>query len=131
MGKHERHVRAQALSRARDPEGLLVYGAAGVSDKLIKKRFEDLMMFVKKQENLVPFHSGSDNKHGGKGELPFAVEDLYEILPPCHNYCKKLTMDRENSGICPKRRQISILRKERVFSLYNIKSKPSSLNVHN
>jgi hypothetical protein len=62
---------AQALSRARDPEGLLVYGIAGVSDKSMKKRFEDLMMFVKKEENLVPFRSGSDNEPGAgeEGEL--------------------------------------------------------------
>jgi hypothetical protein len=84
---------AQALSRARDPEGLLVYGAAGVSDKSIKKRFEDLMMFVKKEENLVPFRSGSDNEPGAgeQGELASALEDLYEIY-------SSVVSDREAAG---------------------------------
>ena len=79
---------AQALSTVRDPEGLLVYGTAGVSDKSIKKRFEDLMTFVKKQENLVPFRSGTDNEPSGEGELVSALEGLYEI------YCDVVS-DRE------------------------------------
>jgi hypothetical protein len=83
---------SQALSRARDP-GLLVYGVAGVSDKSIKKRFEDLMMFVKKEENLVPFRSGSDNEPGAGevGELASALEDLYEIY-------SSVVSDREAAG---------------------------------
>ena len=37
------------------------------------------MAFVKKQENVIPFRSGSDNEPGGKGELASALEDLFEI----------------------------------------------------
>jgi hypothetical protein len=81
---------AQALSRARDPESLLVYGAAGASNKSIKKRFEDLMMFVKKEENLVPFRSGSNNDPGAgeQGELASAFKDLYEIYSSVVSDCE-------------------------------------------
>lgn len=53
------------------------------------------MMFVKKEENLVPFCSGSDNEPGGASEggesLASALEDLYEIY-------SDIVSDREAAG---------------------------------
>jgi hypothetical protein len=48
------------------------------------------MMFVKKEENLVPFCSRSNNKPGAgkQGELASALEDLYEIYSSVVSDCE-------------------------------------------
>ena len=69
---------ARSLSLARDPDGMLVFGKFGVSDKAIKRRFDDLMTFMKNHQNNVPFQSGCDDEPE-RTELQGALEDLYEI----------------------------------------------------
>ena len=51
------------------------------------------MTFVKKEENVVPFRSGSDNEPGAgkQSELASALEDLYEIY-------SSVVSDREAAG---------------------------------
>ena len=59
----------------------MVYGpAAGVREKSIKNRFDDLMAFVRERQNLVPFRSGCDNEPASEGELASALDGLYEII---------------------------------------------------
>jgi hypothetical protein len=70
------------LSLVQDPDGKLVYGTIGISDKGAKKRFEDLMDYVKKEQNDVPFQSGCDDQ-APSTDLENALDDLYEI------YCEK------------------------------------------
>jgi hypothetical protein len=51
----------------------------GVSDKAIKRRFDDLMAsFVKAKDASIPFQSGCDDQPG-PNSLVSALEDLYEI----------------------------------------------------
>ena len=69
---------ARSLSLAKDPDGMLVFGKFGVSDKAIKKRFDDLMAFMKNHQDNVPFQSGCDDEPE-RTELQGALEDLYEI----------------------------------------------------
>ena len=69
---------AERLSQAQDPDGNLVYGSHGVSDKGIKKRFDDLMAFVKGNDASIPFQSGCDDQPG-PNNLVSALEDLYEV----------------------------------------------------
>jgi hypothetical protein len=69
---------ASTLSVAQDPDGNLVYGATGISDKGAKKRFEDLMEYVKKEQNNVPFRSGCDDQ-APSTELETGLDDLYEL----------------------------------------------------
>ena len=71
---------ARALSKTKDPDGFLVYGTAGVSEKSIKNRFDDLMAFMRERQNLVPFRSGCDNEPASEGELASALDYLYEIV---------------------------------------------------
>jgi hypothetical protein len=72
---------ANALNKTQDPNGKLVYGRGqGFSDKTLKKRFDELMAFVKKADGLVPFQSGMDDQSGGPGQLQRGLEDLYEQL---------------------------------------------------
>jgi hypothetical protein len=73
-----RRACARSLSLAQDPDGNLAFGKVGVSDKAIKKRFDDMMAFVKKHQDNVPFQSGCDNQLD-HGELVGALDDLYEI----------------------------------------------------
>ena len=67
---------AEHASKAQDPEGNLVFGSQGVSDKAIKKRFDELMAFVKGNDDRVPFQSGCDDQPG-PNSLVSALEDLY------------------------------------------------------
>jgi hypothetical protein len=70
---------AEYVSQAQDPEGNLVFGSQGVSDKqAIKRRFDDLMAFVKANDASIPFQSGCDDQPG-PNNLVSALEDLYEI----------------------------------------------------
>ena len=71
-----------ALSGAEDPDGNLVYGIIGIRDKAAKKRFEDLMEYVKKAQDDVPFQSGCDDQ-APSTELEAGLDDLYEL------YCEK------------------------------------------
>ncbi len=71
-----------ALSGAEDPDGNQVYGTIGISDKAAKKRFEDLMEYVKKAQDDVPFQSGCDDQ-APSTELEAGLDDLYEL------YCEK------------------------------------------
>ena len=52
------------------------------------------------------------------------------VLPPSQNSCPKSQMNRENSGICPKRHRLRILLNESYLSMYNTKYRRHSLNVH-
>ena len=70
---------ANALNKTEDPDGKLVYGRGqGLSDKTLKKRFDELMAYVKKADGLVPFQSGMDDQ-SGPGQLQNGLEDLYEL----------------------------------------------------
>jgi hypothetical protein len=69
---------ASVLSSAVDPDGNLVYGILGINEKGAKKRFEDLMAYVKKKEGEVPFQSGCDDL-APSTELESGLESLYEI----------------------------------------------------
>ena len=69
---------AFGLSLAVDPDGRLVYGPTGISDKAAKKRFEELMANVKKHQSEVPFQSGCDDQPPST-ELESGLKDLYEI----------------------------------------------------
>ena len=71
-----------ALSGAEDPDGNLVYGIIGIRDKAAKKRFEDLMEYVKKAQDNVPFQSGCDDQ-APSTELEAGLDNLYEL------YCEK------------------------------------------
>ncbi len=80
---------AQALSRARDPEGLLVFGAAGVSDKSIKTLWRPYNV-RQERSRFGPISFWSDNKPGAgkQGELASALEDLYETYSSVMSDCK-------------------------------------------
>jgi hypothetical protein len=69
---------AEDVNKAQDPEGNLVFGSQGVSDKAIKKRFDELMAFVKANDDSIPFQSGCDDEPG-PNNLGTAMEDLYEV----------------------------------------------------
>ena len=69
---------ADSLSNCKDPDGKLVYGAHGIGKKVAKKRFQELMVFMKGYNNHVPFESGTDDAEEGT-ELMAGLEDLLEI----------------------------------------------------
>ena len=81
---------ASGLSLAEDPNGHLVYGQIGISDKAAKKRFEELMAYVKKQQSDIPFQSGCDDQ-APSTELECGLDDLYEI------YTEKLSSTKVSS----------------------------------
>ena len=67
------------LSKAENPDGKLVFGVQGIGENAAKKRFEELMMFIKKNVSHVPFESVSD--HADKcNELLAGLEDLLDIV---------------------------------------------------
>ena len=70
-------VLAASLSNCKDPDGKLVYGAQGISEMAAKKRFEELMVFMKGFIGHIPFESGTDDAEGGT-ELVAGVEELFE-----------------------------------------------------
>jgi hypothetical protein len=87
---------AFGLSLAVDPDGRLVYGPIGISDKSAKKRFKELMAYVKKHQSEVPYQSGGDDQPPST-ELESGLEDLYEI------YTKKLSSSKLQAQLLHKR----------------------------
>ncbi|KAI2506488.1 hypothetical protein MHU86_7898 [Fragilaria crotonensis] len=69
---------AFGLSLTEDPDGHLIYGQIGISDKAAKKRCEELMAYVKKRQSEVPFQTGCDDQAPATA-LEHALDDLYEI----------------------------------------------------
>ena len=75
---------AASLSNCNNPSGKLVYGIQGIGDKATKKRFEELIVFMKGFIGHVPFESGTDDAEGGT-ELVADLEDLFEIVSGLEN----------------------------------------------
>ena len=69
----------------------------------------------------------SSSQHTGTG----IVAKHCTILPPSENSFPKSQMNRENSGISPKRHRLRILLNESYLSMYSTKYGRHHLNVHN
>ena len=75
---------ADSLGNCKDPDGKLVYGVHGIGEKVAKKQFEELMVFMKGCINHVPFESGTDDAENGP-ELMADLGDLLEIVSGLEN----------------------------------------------
>ena len=72
------------LSKVEDPDGTLVFGVQGIGEKAAKKRFEELMVFVKGNVDHVLFESGR-NDADDCNELLVGLKDLLEIVSGLEN----------------------------------------------
>ena len=106
---------AESLSNCKDPDGKLVYGVHGIGKKAAKKRFEELMVFMKGYMNHVPFESGTDDSEEGT-ELVADLEDLLEIVSGLENE-KCATTSQTAARKCEDRATVEALRNASLGNL--------------
>ena len=106
---------ADSLSNCKDPDGKLVYGVHGIGEKAAKKRFEELMAFMKGCINHVPFESGTDDAAEGT-ELVAGLEDLLEIVSGLENE-KCVTTSQTAARKCEDRARAEALRNASLGNL--------------
>ena len=70
---------ADSLGNCKDPDGKLVYGVHGIGEKVTKKQFEELMVFMKGCINHIPFESGTGDAEDGT-ELMAGLEDRKSVV---------------------------------------------------
>ena len=99
---------AESLSNCKDPDGKLVCGVHGIGKKAAKKKFEELMVFMKGCINHVPFESGTDDAEEGT-ELVAGLEDLLEIVSGLENE-KCVTTSQTAARKCEDRTRAEALR---------------------
>ena len=106
---------AESLSNCKDPDGKLVYGVHGIGEKAGKKRFEELMVFMKGCMKHAQFESGTDDAEEGT-ELVAGLEDLLEIVSGVENE-KCVTTFQTAARKCEDRARAEALRNPSLGNL--------------
>ena len=73
-----------SFNNCKDPDGKLVYGVQGIGEKAAKKRFEELMVFMKGFMGHIPFESETYDVDAGT-EPVAGLEDMFEIVSGLEN----------------------------------------------
>ena len=106
---------AESLSNCKDPDGKLVYRVHGIGEKVAKKQFEELMVFMKGYNNHVPFESGTNDAEEGT-ELVAGLEDLLGIVSGLKNE-KCVTTSQTAARKCEDRARAEALRNASLGNL--------------
>ena len=91
-----KRVFAASFFNCKDSDGKLVYGVQGIVEKAAKKRFGELVVFMKGFISCIPFESGTDDVDSGttSGTLTgsawhsFRIGECF-VLNFLSNSCKK------------------------------------------